>query len=194
MSDEAKGLEPTQTDGQVPDETTEPTEPQLDAAAIQAELKRARNDAAKYRTELRKFQEADEERKRAAMSETDKLKADLEAMRAQAAAAQASSRQAQIRSSIVSAASKVGFMDTEDVVRELARGELELDGDTVKGVDELVADLAARKPYWVKRPGQSSPTNPSGQSKLSMDAIKRMSTAEINANWDAVQEALQSKT
>lgn len=195
MSDRDMGREPTEPVGQEPAEM-EPTgrEPQaLDADGIKAELARARKEAAKYRTELRQFQDAEEARKRAAMSATEKLQADYEALQAKIVKAEADRRTAMIRAAVTTAASNAGFVDVEDAMRLLPTEEIELDGDTARGVDDLVANLVANKPYLVKRQGAPSPTNPSSPSRLTLDAVKRMSPQEINANWAAVQDVLSKQ-
>jgi len=197
MSDRDTGLEPTQPVGQEP-AVTESTDheqdaPTLDADAIKAELARARKEAARYRTELRKFQDAEEERKRAAMSDAEKLQAEYEGLQARYAKAEADRREALIRAAVTAAASNAGFVDVEDAMRLLPTEEIEVDGDRVDGVDELVAQLVASKPYLTKRQGAPSPTNPSSPSRLTLEAIKRMSPQEINANWDAVQDVLSKQ-
>ena len=197
MSDRDMGQEPTEPVGQEP-AVTEPTDhepgaPTLDADAIKAELARARKEAAKYRAELRQYQEAEEARKREAMTAAEKLQADFEALQAKFVKAEADRRDALIRSAVTTAASNAGFVDVEDAMRLLPTEEIEVDGDTVHGVDELVAKLVASKPYLTRRQGAPSPTNPSSPSRLTLEAVKRMSPQEINANWDAVQDVLSKQ-
>ena len=197
MSDKDTGLEPTESVGLEPivTESTdhEPDAPTLDADAIKAELARARKEAAKYRTELRKFQDAEEARKQASMSAAEKLQAEYEGLQAKYAKAEADRRSALIRAAVTTAASNAGFVDVEDAMRLLPTDEIEVDGDRVDGVDGLVAKLVASKPYLTKRQTAPSPTNPSSPSRLTLEAIKRMSTQEINANWDAVQDVLSKQ-
>lgn len=197
MSDKDTGLEPTEPVGQEPAVTEstdhEPEAPTLDADAIKAELARARKEAAKYRAELRQYQDAEEARKREAMTAAEKLQADFEALQAKFVKAEADRRDALIRSAVTTAASNAGFVDVEDAMRLLPTEELEVDGDMVHGVDELVAKLVASKPYLTKRQGAPSPTNPSSPSRLTLDAVKRMSPQEINANWAAVQDVLSKQ-
>ena len=118
MSDRDMGQEPTEPVGQEPAVTEstdhEPEAPTLDADAIKAELARARKEAAKYRAELRQYQEAEEARKREAMTAAEKLQADFEALQAKYAKAEADRRDALIRSAVTTAASNAGFVDVED--------------------------------------------------------------------------------
>lgn len=197
MSDKDTGLEPTEPVGQeltVTEPTDhEPDAPTLDADAIKAELARARKEAAKYRTELRKFQDAEEARKQASMSAAEKLQAEYEGLQAKYAKAEADRREALIRAAVTAAASNAGFVDVDDAMRLLPTDEIEVDGDRVAGVDGLVAKLVASKPYLTKRQTAPSPTNPSSPSRLTLEAIKRMSPQEINANWDAVQDVLSKQ-
>ena len=40
--------------------------------------------------------------------------------------------------------------------------------------------------------GEKPPKDVNGGSKFTLEEIKGMSTAEINANWDAIQEVLRT--
>jgi hypothetical protein len=195
MTDQIEGQVPDNADGQVPDATTEPTT--LDATALQAELAKARKDAASYRTKLRKLEEDEEARKREAMSELDRLKADYETLKQRMADAEASRKDALIRAAVTAAASKAGLADVEDAMRLGALDSVTLEGDKVSGAEDVVAALVASKPYLVagegKRPAPS-PTNPSSPSRLTIDAIKRMSVEEIRQNQDAVDAALANQS
>jgi hypothetical protein len=195
MTDQIEGQVPDNADGQVPDATTEPTT--LDATALQAELAKARKDAASYRTKLRKLEEDEEARKREAMSELDRLKADYETLKQRMADAGASRKDALIRAAVTAAASKAGLADVEDAMRLGALDSVTREGDKVSGAEDVVAALVASKPYLVagegKRPAPS-PTNPSSPSRLTIDAIKRMSVEEIRQNQDAVDAALANQS
>lgn len=79
--------------------------------------------------------------------------------------------------------------------RKLARlvtVEFDADGKPVN-VDQAAAAVLKEWPELKAQPGTvtAAATNPQRQSKLTMEQIKKMSPAEINARWDEVQQALQ---
>lgn len=142
----------------------------LTPEAIEAELRRARKEAAKYRTELRALQEAEEERKRSEMSEVEKLKADLQAAREKAQEAITAAREQLVRNAVFALAVKPEYRvrpeALETLWKELDRSALEV-GDDGK-VDGLAEELKAtleRLPFLQQtEPKKSgiSPTNPEG--------------------------------
>jgi hypothetical protein len=164
MTDELQGQAPTtpDTDGQGPQGTTEAS--QLDADALAKELKAARKEAAAYRTKLRQAEEDAETRKRAEMTELERLKADLEAER-QARTKAEEQRQRQIaRTQVIAAAARLGFNDPEDAIRMLDQSTLEVDdAGNIDGLDDALSALVKSKPYLIKSTtGTISPTNPAG--------------------------------
>ena len=164
MTDELQGQAPTtpDTDGQGPQGTTEAS--QLDADALAKELKAVRKEAAAYRTKLRQAEEDAETRKRAEMTELERLKADLEAER-QARTEAEEQRQRQIaRTQVIAAAARLGFNDPEDAIRMLDQSTLEVDdAGNIDGLDDALSALVKSKPYLIKSTtGTISPTNPAG--------------------------------
>ena len=134
---------------------------------------------------------------RANQTETERLRADNETLKQRMADAEASRKNALIRAAVTAAASKAGLADVEDAMRLGALESVTLEGDKVSGAEDVVAALVASKPYLVagegKRPAPS-PTNPSSPSRLTIDAIKRMSVEEIRQNQDAVDAALANQS
>jgi len=180
---EEKGQEPNVDPGQVvpQDAGQEPTENKqpkeqpestLDAAALAAELKRARREAAKYRTSLRKLEEAEEERKKAEMTEAERIKAELAEAQAKAAEAEERATETMLRMSVVSAAAKAGFNDPMDAWSMIDLAEVGDDG-TVTGVEEAITELLKAKPYLAKQMGSITPTNPQGGPVQETDEQKR---------------------
>ncbi len=164
MDDVTQGQAPTtpDTDGQGPQGTTEAS--QLDADALAKELKAVRKEAAAYRTKLRQAEEDAETRKRAEMTELERLKADLEAER-QARTKAEKQRQRQIaRTQVIAAAARLGFNDPEDAIRMLDQSTLEVDdAGNIDGLDDALSALVKSKPYLIKSTtGTISPTNPAG--------------------------------
>lgn len=117
-----------------------------------AEMKRARNDAAKYRTRLRDLEKADEERKKSEMTETDRLKAEKEEADKKAAKAEKELAKERINSAITAAATAARFADPTDahafidVASITVTDDGKPDGRSVKAaVDKLAKD----KPHLV---------------------------------------------
>ena len=145
MADELlTGQEPV--DGQDQDQMDEAG---LSDEALDAELKRARRDAARYRTELRKLQEAEEERQRGQMSELERLQADLAAMKAKAEEAEAARQAAVVRGQVLRAATQANMHDPDDAARYLDTLEVGEDGQVV-GLAEAIQALAKSKPHLFK--------------------------------------------
>lgn len=97
-----------------------------------------------------------------------------------------------IKSSVVAAAARLDFNDPADAYRLLDLQALEVTDDgVVKGLEQALQKLLADKPYLRKQAGtKTSATNPAGASTLTLEQIKRMSPAEINARWDDVQKVI----
>lgn len=153
------GQEPTGTEQQdvKPESTLSPED-------MQTEMKKARREAAKYRTSLRKLEEAEEARKKAEMTETERIKAELTEAKAKAAEAEERATETMLRMSVVSAAAKAGFNDPMDAWSMIDVTTLEVGDDgTVTGVEEAVIKLLKDKPYLAKQAqGSITPTNPQG--------------------------------
>ena len=164
MANELLGQAPEtpDTDGQEPQGTTEAS--QLDAEALAKELKAVRKEAAAYRTKLRQAEEDAEARKRAEMTELERIKADLEAERKARQEADQRRQQQAIRTQVVTAAARMNFADPEDALRMLDQSALEVDdAGNIDGLDAALTALAKAKPYLIKSTtGTISPTNPAG--------------------------------
>lgn len=164
MDDVTPGQAPTipDTDGQEPQGTTEAS--QLDADALAKELKAARKEAAAYRTKLRQAEEDAEARKRAEMTELERVKADLEAERKARQEADDRRQALALRTQVITAAARLGFNDPEDAIRMLDQSTLEVDdAGSIDGLDDALGALVKAKPYLIKSTtGTISPTNPAG--------------------------------
>lgn len=136
-----------------------------DVDALLKEVKSLRKEAASWRTKLRSAEEAEEQRKRAEMSELDKLRADLEAERQARAQAEEQRKTQLIRTQVISAAARLDFHHPEDdPMRYMDVAAMDVDEDgNVEGLDEALGALAKAKPYLIKSvSGTISPTNPAG--------------------------------
>lgn len=164
MADELQGQAPEtpDTDGQVPQGTTEAA--QLDAETLAKELKAVRKEAAAYRTKLRQAEEDAEARKRAEMTELERIKSDLEAERKARQEAEQKRQQQALRTQVITAAARMNFADPDDALRMLDQSTLEVDdAGNIDGLDAALTALAKAKPYLIKTTaGTISPTNPVG--------------------------------
>ena len=123
---EEKGQEPMKTDDQESTEEQNEQQSTLDQAALAAELKKVRKEAASYRTKLRKAEEDDEARKKAEMSETERLKAELQEAQAKAEESGKHATETMLRMSVVAAAAKAGFNDPSDAWGMIDRAAIPL--------------------------------------------------------------------
>lgn len=137
---------------------------QIDTQALLAELKQARKEAAGYRTKLRQSEESEAERKRQEMTEVERLKADLEAMKAKADEAQRIAHERLLRAAVVSEAARLGFADPDDAWRFIDTAHLEVgENGEVEGLAAAIQAVGKAKPYLLRATGQTqrmSPTNP----------------------------------
>jgi len=162
VSEETPGQEPTEeTEGQEPTAT----ESTLDAEALQAELKRARREAAKYRTELRKSQEAQEAAKEAEMTELERLQATVAKLQDRAEQAEVNAKRMVVRNATTIAATKAGVRpDALDIVTALIDADtLEVDDDgNVEGLAEAIQAIVKERPFLTATDTKNriTPTNP----------------------------------
>jgi len=120
-------------------------------------------------------------------------KSELE--RAQKAAADAETRikaaedranRALMRAAVMAAATKLGAVDPDAVLQLLPSDAIEIDGDTVRGVDAAVKALLESKPYLVAPKGPPKPAAGSADqgargsaTGVTREQLKTMSAAEI---------------
>ncbi len=89
-------------------------------------------------------------------------------------------------------AAKLGIVDPDAAWKLLDRSELQYDAnDKPSNTELLLQGLLKEKPYLAG--GGSSAMNPSKARKFTKAEIERMTPAEINKNWDAIKDFLESK-
>lgn len=86
------------------------------------------------------------------------------------------------------AAKLLGFKDPDDAIRFITEEDSEDDAAT----ERALRKLAKRKPYLVdQRRSTGVPVGGgNGSVTLTLDQVKNMTQDEINANWEAVQQAM----
>lgn len=160
---------------------------------------RARREAAKQLAslgvssfdELSAIVQKSREREQAEMTELQKAQAanaELEKRLEQAAAAQ---KALAMQSDIVALSAKLGIVDADAAYRLLDKGAIEFDANgKPTNTEALLNDLLKAKPYLAG--GGTSAMNPGRARKFSREEIEKMTPAEINKNWDAIKESLES--
>ena len=170
-ADPNPGEMPTTTPaGETPKGTQAPTIESLQAELEEgrAALKRVNSESAGRRKKLEAFEEAEEARKLADMTELEKLQAELQSERDAHAAAEQGALQAKIAYAVELAAAKANFHNPADAMAFLGDAEFTLDDKgKVEGVAEALAKLVKERPHLVKTPAPNDP-----------DARKRSATTE----------------
>ena len=141
--------------------------------------------------ELSAIVQKSREREQAEMTELQKAQAanaELEKRLEQAAAAQ---KALAMQSDIVALSAKLGIVDADAAYRLLDKGAIEFDANgKPTNTEALLNDLLKAKPYLAG--AGTSAMNPGRARKFSRDEIEKMSPAEINKNWDAIKDSLES--
>ena len=131
------------------------------------------------------------EREQAEMTELQKAQAanaELEKRLEQAAAAQ---KALAMQSDIVALSAKLGIVDADAAYRLLDKGAIEFDANgKPTNTEALLNDLLKAKPYLAG--AGTSAMNPGRARKFSREEIEKMTPAEINKNWDAIKDSLES--
>ena len=160
---------------------------------------RARREAAKQLAnlgvssfdELSAIVQKSREREQAEMTELQKAQAanaELEKRLEQAAAAQ---KALAMQSDIVALSAKLGIVDADAAYRLLDKGAIEFDANgKPTNTEALLNDLLKAKPYLAG--AGTSAMNPGRARKFSREEIEKMTPAEINKNWDAIKDSLES--
>ena len=105
-------------------------------------LKAANKESADRRKRLEQLEAEETARQQAAMTETDRLKAEIETAKAEVVKAQAQARETLIRSAFVAEAAKAGATHPEDVYLLADRAGVDMDeSGQVNGVAEAVKTL-----------------------------------------------------
>ena len=171
MADEqAQGA---QTEDPTPD-GQEPEAPEIDVEAMRKELAEARREAAKYRTNLRKYEQEQQAKANESLTAEERYKVELATLQQRLASAEQAAQDRLVRSSIVTAAAKAGFVDPDDAVALVDRGALEISEDgAVAGVDDAIRAIAKAKPYLVRPKTTNSPAAPAGGPQAPTDAQLR---------------------
>ena len=204
MTDEAPevdGSEPETSDGLEPpaeeSATADGLGPDADKTESAQDKKLAR-EAAKWRKRTRDLEAQLKARDDAELSEQEKAQRRMVELEAQVEATEAKLREAQLRQSVMSAATRLNVVDADAAFRLLDTDGLyfnEADGKW-EGVEEAVAALIEEKSYLVGKQAAVSATsaNPAKRrTRLTREALAEMTQAEIDAlPFEDIEAALSS--
>jgi hypothetical protein len=141
-----------------PEPTTDAnTDPAIQAQVDEAAKKASRDanrEAAALRKRLKEYEDAEEARKTAALSETERLQKERDDATKAAAAAQEQARAAFLRAEVATASVDLKIVDPEAALALMDHTKVTWSDDgKPEGVAEALTALAAVKPYLVAKPG-----------------------------------------
>jgi len=123
------------------------------------ERKEANAEAHKLRARLRELEAAEDERKKASMTEQERVQKELEDTRKALEQTRQQYREMQIRLSVDNAARAIGVIDTDAAFRLMDQSKLVFDdAGNPQNVNELIAELVKEKPYLASP--ATKPANP----------------------------------
>jgi hypothetical protein len=184
------GQEPTPGGQEPTGNNTAPADAKGDPKVFdEAYVKELRTEAAKYRKEAQDAKAKITAFEQEKMSEAEKLQATAKAAQDAANAARSELQQARAQVAIAQAAATHGVNPAK--LAKLVTVEFDADGQPV-GVEAAVAAVLNEWPEL--KPAAAAPTpgatNPQRTAKLTLEQVKKMTPAEINARWDEVQAVL----
>ena len=134
---------------------------------------------------------AHRERQQAEMSELERAQAQNAELKQQLAQAAEAQKALALQSEIVSESARLGIVDADAAYKLLDKTAIEYDeAGKPRNVEALLRELLKSKPYLASV-GGSSVMNPEKTQMFTREQIEKMSTAEINKNWDAIKSYLE---
>jgi hypothetical protein len=129
------------------------------------------------------------------MDEGQALRESLEETEHRARTAEERARSLEVRLEVERFARRAGIVDEDAAFRLLDTGRVEYDATgKPTNVETLVRELAEARP-WLVEGRAGSPMNPPRDDfrTLTVEAIRRMTPEQINANWEAIQAVLRQR-
>ena len=160
----------------------------------EAELAKERK---KWETEF--AAKVDEERKKAAMTETERLKAEKEAAEKKAQDAMRTANERLLRAEVKATAVALDIVDPDAAYALMDRDAVSVAEDgTTQGVEDALKALIKDKPYLLRQKGAQSvggATNPAASGNMpgkiyTRAELERMSADEINKHWAEISEQM----
>lgn len=172
-NNQAVTAETTPDAATAPEITTPQTieDAQAELVRTRAALKAANAEAADRRHKLKQYEEAEQQRKEAEMTEVQKLQEQLKRTEQEKAEALQQAQKTATDAAILNAAIKAGFNDPQDAIDFLAN---KMQGKQAAEIEQAVVEFAKSKPYMIRKPVQvGNPTNPGG-AQTPVDEMKRL--------------------
>lgn len=172
----------------------------------------AREEAARYRTQLRGVQSTLEttqtELKKlqdAQLSEQERVQRELEELRTVKPTLEKSVQEAELKYRVAVAAPKLGIVDPEAAVLLMDRSQLVVENGVPTNVDDVLKALVDARPYLkgaasapappaasAPQAGATSPARPTGGTPLTREQVEKMSPEEVQRRWSEIEPLLQS--
>ena len=124
------------------DEKKTPEELQKELDAVQVRLKEVNAESAGRRKELEKIEAEKAERDKAALSDSEKLLAQVKAVETQHAVLKAELKAERVRTAIIAEAMKLGFASPEDAMSLTDLADVEVTDGKVSGFEKSLKALA----------------------------------------------------
>lgn len=179
-ADDATPLEGNEQEGQAPEQSTPPQDGGDDSQkddVTQAELKKLRAEAAKYRKQARDYEAKAEQQRQAAMSEDERREARIAELEAERQAYAERMRTLAIESAVALRSNALGFVDADAAVKLIDADALEFSDDgtpDAASVDLALRALLKAKPYLKAQQAPGSPANPAKERNVGeTDAQRR---------------------
>lgn len=142
------------------------------------------DDAEKLLAQVREKQEAEK-------SELQKTKEIADAKDKQLQALMERQKELVVQSEVAAISNRLGIIDPDAAYRLLDKSSIEYDDDgQAKNIETLLVSMLKERPYLTGK--GASAMNPGKARKFSREEIEKMSPAQINENWDAIQDYLSS--
>lgn len=142
------------------------------------------DDAEKLLAQVREKQEAEKSELQKAMEMADAKDKQLQALMER-------QKELVVQSGVTTIANRLGIIDPDAAYRLLDKSAIEYDENgQAKNIEPLLVSMLKDRPYLTGK--GASAMNPGRTRKFSREEIERMTPAEINKNWDAIQEYLKA--
>jgi chromosome segregation ATPase len=143
--------------GQKQEETETVESLRAERAKLRLAVKDANKEAETRRTRLEELEKADQDRQKAALSETDRLKSELAEAQKAASVAEGRAQSERVRSAIEAVAAQLDFHKPHDAYLHIDLSQLEFDAQgNPKNVEDALKELVKVSPYLVKEPGKAA--------------------------------------
>jgi hypothetical protein len=159
------------------------TEGITDVKALQQELSKARAQTAKHRAEAKAFKDAEAEKEKAALTESERLNRRLSELEARAKELEAKARAKTLEAAVAKQAVVLGIIDPDAAVKLLDAEDLEVDEETGEptNVEAALKALIKAKPYLVQKPEKQTSGSINGAAGAEGGPAPKLTADELAA-------------